>query len=333
MTCTTARAAAPSFDLIGDVDLAGLKVAVVRTALELQLFDHIHRGRVDEAALANAVGATEDGIRVLTRALLSLGVLTRTDAALACTPTAEAYLRTEATTSFAPILLSWLRNRDSLLDAVRGNFRTTDHASESAAAVWRAYASPDLARWPDLVDPITKILGERRLQLPPNGAVLDLGCGSALVSLTLAASEPAATVVAVDRPEVLEVARELAAEMGLSSQLHCVAGEVQRYQPQPAAFDIILLGNVAQYLTDDELTTVLSRARTALRPGGALHLTTPVIDDGSVGWSANWNSAVEMFLSSPRVKLRDDRAIRQVFAAAGFESIEYWPPYAYRASI
>jgi SAM-dependent methyltransferase len=239
----------------------------------------------------------------------------------------------DSPTSFAPILLSWFKNRDHLVDAVRGSGWATDHASPAAAPIWRAYAAPDLVRWRTTVGPIAQILSDRGVRLPAGGTVLDLGCGSAVVALTLARVDVDARVVAVDRVEVLDVVRELAADMGVKAEVQCVPSDARLFRPDPESVDVVLLGNVAQYLTDDELIDVLSGVRKALRPGGILHLTTPVVDDGSDGWAANWSSAVEMFLSSPRVPLRDDSHVRRTLAAAGFDAITYWPPHAYTARV
>jgi ubiquinone/menaquinone biosynthesis C-methylase UbiE len=334
MTHSSVRAVAPSFDLISEVDAGGLKVAVVRAAMELALFDHIDAGHVHVPGLAEAAGATEQGMTLLVRALLSLDLLELRDGgALACTPVADAYLRHGAASSFAPILLSWFRNRDHLVDAVRGAAVAANHADGSAADLWRSYAAPDLLRWPDIVGPLGQKLRERGVGVPPGGSVLDLGAGSALTSLTLVSAVPTATAVAVDRAEVLSVAEAVACDMGVGAQLRCVPGDVRTFPMGEAAYDVILLGNVAQYLTDDELLDVLSRANRALRPGGVLQVVTPVIDEGSAGLEANWSTAVEMFLSSPEVELRDDRVLRNMLAAVGFTAVRRWHPHLYVASV
>jgi ubiquinone/menaquinone biosynthesis C-methylase UbiE len=334
VTTTSLRAVAPSFDLISEVDVGGLKVAVIRAAMELALFDHIDAGGGDVAGLAEAAGATEQGMTLLVRALLSLNLLElRDNGALACSAVADAYLRHGAASSFAPILLSWFRNRDHLVHAVRGAVVAANHADGSAADLWRSYAAPDLLRWPDIIGPLAQKLRERGVGVPPGGIVLDLGAGSALTSLTLVSEVPTATAVAVDRPEVLSVAEAVASDMGVGERLRCVPGDVRTVPMGEAAYDVVLLGNVAQYLTDDELLDVLSRANRALRPGGVLQIVTPVIDEGPAGLGANWSTAVEMFLSSPEVGLRHDRVLREMLTAAGFTAVRRWLPPLYVASV
>lgn len=333
MSHTSIRTAAPSFDLINEVDVAGLKVAVVRAAMELGVFDHIEAGCTDVAALAAAAGATQRGMRLLVRALLSLGLLELRDGgALACSPVADAYLRRGAASSFAPILLSWFGNRDHLVDAVRGAAAATSHADESSADLWRAYAAPDLLRWPEIVGPLAQRLRERGVGVPPGGRVLDLGAGSALTSLTLLAEEHSATAVAVDRAEVLSVAEAIARDMGVGARLRCVPDDVRTLPMGEATYDVVLLGNVAQYLTDGELLDLLTRVRRALRPAGVLQVITPVVDDGSADVATNWSTAVEMFLSSPEVELRDDATLRQLFTAAGFTAVRRCHPLLYVVS-
>src|SRR5690606_38944812 len=69
---------------------------------------------------------------------------------------------------------------------------------------------------PETEELVEKILARRKSN--PPAWVLDLGCGSGVIGLTLAAAWPQAEVVLVDcSPDALALARENAARLGLAT--------------------------------------------------------------------------------------------------------------------
>ena len=66
-----------------------------------------------------------------------------------------------------------------------------------------------------------------KLDLPADARCLDVGTGSGIIALTLAAERPAARVQAVDRsPNALSLARENAARLGLEGRVEFVEGDL-----------------------------------------------------------------------------------------------------------
>lgn len=102
--------------------------------------------------------------------------------------------------------------------------------------------------------------------LPPAARVLDLGAGSAVWSLAMAAEHPGTRVWAVDLPEVLEVAADRAAAAGLG--ITPVPGDLLTV-PLPTV-DRVVLANVLHLYDEAGARRVLRRAREALAPGGEL---------------------------------------------------------------
>jgi hypothetical protein len=129
---------------------------------------------------------------------------------------------------------------------------------QAQAAILGWMLSPAAARAADLlVD-----------SLPPRAAILDLGAGSAIWSLTLASRTPDATVTAVDWPAVLEVAGEKAQELGLSDRLTTIAGNFHEIPLPQRQFDLAFLANVTHLLTPEQNVVLLSKARSALKLRG-----------------------------------------------------------------
>jgi C-methyltransferase len=160
--------------------------------------------------------------------------------------------------------------------------------------------------------------------------VLDVGCGSGVVGFTAIRDVPGATLVSIDSSPVLEVARELAARMGVAERVEFISGGVESI-PSEMDFDLELLIHVAQYLDDASLDTALRRVADALRPGGRMMLVTIIDDPGTPGFSPNWTSAIEMFLASPGVSLRTPDELTGAVMSAGFGRVERHHPWALSA--
>ena len=104
--------------------------------------------------------------------------------------------------------------------------------------------------------------------LPPKAAILDIGAGSGIWSLTLAQQTADAVVTAVDWPAVLEVAAETAENLGLSHRLTTIAGNYHQVELPSEQFDLAILANVTHLETSDGNRALLAKVWQALKPGG-----------------------------------------------------------------
>jgi SAM-dependent methyltransferase len=109
--------------------------------------------------------------------------------------------------------------------------------------------------------------------LPP-GRALDLGCGAGRAAVWLA--ERGWRVTGVDYSEVaLRLARERRAD------LDWVLADLREYEPEQAAFDLVLVLYV--HLPSDERRRLLSRAAAALAAGGTLVVLGHDVDNIGTG--------------------------------------------------
>lgn len=128
-------------------------------------------------------------------------------------------------------------------------------------------------------DPLCRLLRADRFKqrlvdearIGPEHRVLDLGCGTATLTLMIKRAHPDAQVVGLDGdPKVLEIARRKV----LRSGLLVVLEEGMAYAlPYPdASFDRVLSSLVLHHLSDDDQLRCLREVRRVLRPGGELHV-------------------------------------------------------------
>jgi tRNA (cmo5U34)-methyltransferase len=104
------------------------------------------------------------------------------------------------------------------------------------------------------------------LGLPPNAAVLDLGAGTGLLSLLVAAVRPDATFTLVDvaAPMLEQAARELDARAIAHRTLHQDLADPL----PPGRYDAIVSALAIHHLDDAGKRDLYARAAAALNPGG-----------------------------------------------------------------
>jgi len=108
-------------------------------------------------------------------------------------------------------------------------------------------------------------------QIQSGHRVLDLGCGTATLTILIKQTHPGAEVAGIDGdPKVLEIGRAKAAKAGVDITLdHGMAFQL----PYPDdAFDRVLSSLVFHHLTTENKRRTLREVVRVLRPGGELHV-------------------------------------------------------------
>jgi len=108
------------------------------------------------------------------------------------------------------------------------------------------------------------------VDLPPTAAVLDLGCGTGVVTRAIAARDGfRGTVTGIDQsPEFIAAAERLAADDGLGDRVAFVVGDAHALDLPSASFDAAVAHTLVSHVR--EPLTVLAEAARVLRPGGVL---------------------------------------------------------------
>lgn len=111
----------------------------------------------------------------------------------------------------------------------------------------------------------------RQAQIAPGQRVLDLGCGTATLTILIKQTHPEAVAIGLDGdPKVLEIGRAKAHRAGAEITLD----EGMAYQlPYPdESFDRVVSSLVLHHLNTDSKRRALSEVYRVLRPGGELHV-------------------------------------------------------------
>jgi SAM-dependent methyltransferase len=161
------------------------------------------------------------------------------------------------------------------------------------------------------------------IDLPPAAAVLDLGCGTGVVTRAIAARDGfAGTVTGVDQsPEFIAAAQRLAAEHGVDDRVEFVVGDVHGLDVAGASFDAVVAHTLLSHVRYP--LGVLAEAARVVRPGGFVAVFDGDYASLTFG-SSDPQLGVEvelaiqsMIMSSPRV-MRD---VPRLLPRAGLQLI------------
>ncbi len=100
--------------------------------------------------------------------------------------------------------------------------------------------------------------------------ILDVGCGSGVWSLELAARHPETQVTGIDFPQVLEVFEARAHKLGLERQITKLPGDMYEVELPREPVDLIIIANVLRLEAAEKAKALVARFASAVRPGGAL---------------------------------------------------------------
>jgi ubiquinone/menaquinone biosynthesis C-methylase UbiE len=161
------------------------------------------------------------------------------------------------------------------------------------------------------------------IDLPHTAAVLDLGCGTGVVTRAIAARDRfAGTVTGIDQsPEFIAAAERLAADDGVGDRVEFVVGDAHELDLPAARFDAAVAHTLVSHVRDP--LAVLAEAARVIRPGGVVAVfdgdyasLTFGCSDPQLGQTIE-GAIQSMIMSSPRVM----REVPRLLPKAGLHLI------------
>lgn len=185
---------------------------------------------------------------------------------------------------------------------------------------WLTPLYDPLLRWV-LRESIFKRQLVKQAQIQSGHRVLDLGCGTATLTLLIKEIHPGSETVGLDGDlRVLKIARAKAAKSGMAVTLH--QGMAFELPYPDGAFDRVVSSLVLHHLTRDAKARALREVFRVLRPDGELH----VVDFGKP-------QTVPMYLVSLIVRWLEEASdnvkglLPELFRNAGFDPVEETAQY------
>lgn len=332
-----AGTAGPSPSLFFQTVNAYQRTAVIKAAVELDLFTAIGEGKATPADLAPRVKAAERGVRILCDHLVLMGFLTKQGGRYGLTADSAAFLDRRSA-AYAGGVVDFLlsppikSNFDDLAAVVRkgGTVAQSQGTLSPEHPVWVQFArsmGAAMALPAQLLADL--ILGPGAPPAGPAGAggklkVLDIAAGHGLYGLAFARKDPAAEVTALDWPNVLEVAKENARSAGVEGRFRTIAGsafDVEFGGP----YDLVLLPNFLHHFDPATCEKLLAKTRAALAAGGRAVAVEFVPDEDRVTPPDAAGFALTMLATTPSGDAYTFAEYRAMFRNAGFSRSELRP--------
>jgi ubiquinone/menaquinone biosynthesis C-methylase UbiE len=252
----------------------GLEVtAILQAGVQLAVFDHIAAGKDQPSAIATAIGADERGTRILLDALAALGLLERNDG-YQLTPLADTFLVTNRPSYLGGLLnifappWAW-SSHQRLAEVVRhGGTMLEQHAETPEHEFWEAFAPSSAG----LVVPAAQVIAELLRgwsQQRESLEILDVACGSGLLSLTFAAEHPTARATLLDWTNVLKRTKDNVDRLGLHERTSFIEGDVFT-EPLRGPYDLIIASHIFHHFSEQRCLTLMRRLFEVLKPDGRL---------------------------------------------------------------
>lgn len=261
------------------------KTSLLRTGVELGVFDALAAAPAPATVVAERVGGDPRGVRVLLEALAAIGLLDMDQELFRLAPVAAKHLvstRRDYVGGMVKVMAGdreWDALRD-LTAAVRAGGTVLDvHAETPGYDYWEDFASYATAVAEPTAEVVARVLGPWAAERPTLD-VLDVACGHGVYGYVLAAQQPKAKVWSLDWPNVLAIAERHAERLGVRDRMEPLPGDMFEV-PLGGPYDVVLLTNVTHHFSEERVTELLARLRTALKPDGRLVIVGFTAGDGT----------------------------------------------------
>ena len=160
---------------------------------------------------------------------------------------------------------------------------------------------------------------------PARGPILDVGAGSGVWSLAMAARDGRTVVTALDGPRTLEVFRRHAEAAGLAARCETIAGDYLAVELPRDHFDRVVLANVVHLEPEARAAALVARCAPAVADGGALVLVDAVAGASPAEALGVAVYALHLALRVPESRVYTRAELEAMAGAAGLH-VDRWIP-------
>jgi len=302
------------------------RTEALKAAIELEVFTAIGEGASTSVEIAAKCEASERGTRILSDFLCIMGFLEKDGDRYSLTPDSAMFLDKRSPaylggiTEFisSPMLTDAFKN---FADAVRKGGTTIAGGGTVAPEnpIWVKFAR-GMAPMMALPAQLMADLADPEANQPVK--ILDIAAGHGLFGLAFAKKNPSATVVALDWPSVLEVAKENARGVGVADRYSTIEGSAFDVD-YGSGYDLVLLTNFLHHFDPPTNETLLRKVHATLAEGGRAVTIEFVPNEDRISPPDVAGFSVVMLGSTPSGDAYTFPELERMFANAGFSKSEF----------
>lgn len=150
--------------------------------------------------------------------------------------------------------------------------------------------------------------------------LLDVGGGPGTFSVLLAQQNPALGCTVLDLPGIVAIADELILEQGMADRVKTIAGDYHVTE-FPDGNDVVNFFGVLHQESPDSILDLMTRAWSALRPGGTVNIMDMMTDHTHAAPKFSALFAVNMALTTENGWVFSDGEMIAWLEEAGFENV------------
>ncbi len=293
---------------------------ILLTGAELNLFTLLSKSRLSAGEVARRTGADLRALTILLDALAAMGLLGKQDETYRCESPACELLSEDAPDSVLAMVLHaahlWHRWSD-LTNIVRGEDISIEasgsgrDAEEMRAFIgaMHAVAAPQAERIIAAVKP-----GDAK-------ALIDVGGASGTYTIAFLRAVPGMKATLFDRPEVIEMARDLLHREGMLNRVSLVAGDFYRDE-LPQGHDIAFVSAVIHQNSPGQNLSLFKKVFRSLDAGGRIVIRDHVMESSRVHPRDGAIFAVNMLINTSGGGTYTFDEIHSGLSQAGFSRIK-----------
>ena len=315
-------------DLVWDAVTGFQRSAAIKAAVDLEIFTHVGAGAKTAAAIAEAAGASERGVRILCDTLTVLGLLTKSGSEYSLNDVSATFLDKKSPAYLGSVT-------DFLMSAQqKAGFDNLTESVKHGGAVesGNASISPDSAMWVTFARSMMPMVFPAAQRIPENIGfpqdrklkVLDIAAGHGLFGIMVAKHYPNAEIYAVDWANVLTVATENANNFGVGSRHHLIPGSAFEADFGDG-YDVVLLTNFLHHFDEATNIELLKKISGSMTPDGKLLTLEFVPNDDRVSPPFESLFPLVMLAATPAGDAYTFAEFKRMFETAGFSHNEHIP--------
>lgn len=273
--------------------------AVLKAALELDVFTVIGEGATDAPGLAARCNAAPRGIIALCDSLVVIGFLTKLSDRYALSPDAAAFLDRRS-----PMCIAGIHDFLAAPEMVALIFEDPAGAVRRGGAPGLANVAPDHPIWVRFARAMgpfmqldAKLVAERAGGPHPR-RVLDISASHGLFGIAFGQRFPECRITGLDWSAVVAVASENAAAAGIADRYDTIEGNAFEVA-WGEGYDLVLLPNFLHHFDAASCTAILKRAHAALSPGGRVAIVEWVPNEDRISPPFPAQFTMTMLLTTP----------------------------------